>query len=111
MEGISILRVVCWSRLPFESSLVPQDFAGEAVEADDLEGQLTVILHRTWIAIVAGLDFRVAADCGGEKNPITPNHRARMAKSRYRCFPQHILSILDFPRNWRILPIGDTSGV
>src|SRR5207237_4859458 len=85
--GVAPLQVPLDLRHALEGGLRPEDFAREAVEAEDLEGVLLVVVHRRRVAVVAGPDAGVPADRGSEEHAVAPDDWARVAEAGDRRRP------------------------
>src|SRR4030095_3455210 len=80
----------------FEGDALPQNLAAVLIKRVNLPGVFGIVLHRSHVTVkaVARFVFSAAGNSGGNEYFVSPNHRTRVCKTRYRCFPARVERLL-----------------
>src|SRR5215471_12807185 len=99
--------------LAFVCSLFPKNLAGLLINCNQLPLMRGPIIRCISISIESSLECRIAAAayCGRYKDPIAPDDRTRMGKSRQASFPLYAGPSFAIPSFGKILAVGYSRGV
>src|SRR5205085_9863683 len=93
--GVRCLGMALDRRDTLERIPLPQDLARLLVEADNLVGVHRLVFNRGDVAIEPDLEVvALLADRGGDKDPVTTDHRAGVSDSGNRRLPTDIRLLL-----------------
>src|SRR6266511_965743 len=107
-RGVTAFAVAVVVDRALVSGLFPQNLSRVAVDADDFESVVAVRAHTvvvnedlTFDLVLDGLCARddIALDVCGEKNPVSPEDRLRMAMTSDRSLPFDVFVGAPFCRN------------
>src|SRR5260370_10800372 len=91
---------------------LPQNLAGFAVQAIDVEALRGLTLDRGDIAVQADFQGRLAGggDRAGDKDAVAPNDWTGVAEAWYRALPEDVLARLSIPFERRRTGADATGG-
>src|SRR6185436_1794853 len=97
--GVGGFYMTLLERFALVGRFFPDNFPAAFVDRIKHPTLLRAILRRVTIAIQAGAEtcFRITADGGGQKDPVSPNHRARMCESGNWRLPENVLARFAVP--------------